>query len=99
MRGPAGGRATRASTASLAPMRTVRPPAASVQSPRSAHPWQAAPNAAVPEPSPRALMATVVPAGQVTVPLSKSTSKRSLVKRPPGAAASWVRHLELMRLC
>ena len=52
-----------ASTASFAPMRTVRPPAASVQRPRSAHPWQAVPNAAVPEPSSRALMAMVVPAG------------------------------------
>ena len=41
--------------------------------------------------------ATVTPAGQVTVPLSRSMSKRSLVKRPPGAAGGWVRHLELMR--
>ena len=98
-RGPVGRARDAASTASLALMRTVRPPAAPVQRPRSAHSAQAAPNAAVPEPSPRALMATVVPAGQVTVPLSKSTSKRSLVKRPPGAAAGWVRHLELMRLC
>lgn len=79
----------RARAASWPPTRTLRPPAAPVQRSRNSQPAHARPERAVSELSPSA---------RVTVPRAKSTSRRSLAKRPPGARAGWVRHLELTRL-
>jgi hypothetical protein len=61
---------------------TVRPAAEVVHDARSGQPVHCAAKSTRPEPFSAVRMAAVLPAGQVTSPVSRSTVKSSLPKRP-----------------
>ncbi len=77
----------RCSTSSSGWMAMVRPRRAAVHADRSGQAAHQGRNDAVPPPRAAAVMMAVCPAGQVTVPRSRSTPKRSLANRPAALRA------------